>query len=47
MAVIEFVVSFTMVAFNLAVVTMSIWLDKLVIYTKLDSGSLEQCRLFI
>ena len=46
MAGIELVVIFTMAAFNLAVVARSIGLYKLVVYTELGSGSLEQRKLF-
>jgi len=44
---IELVVIFTMAAFNLSIMAGSVWLDKLVVYTELGSGSLEQRKLFL
>ena len=44
---IEFVMIFTVAAFNLAVVARSIGLYKLVVYTVPGSGSLEQRKLFL
>ena len=44
---IEFVMIFTVAAFNLAVVARSIGLYKLVVYTEFGSGSLKQCRLSV
>ena len=46
MAGIEFVVIFTVAAFDLSIMAGSIWLDKLVVYTELGSGSLKQRRFF-
>ena len=37
---------FAVAAFNLTIMAGSVWLDKLVVYTELGSGSLEQRKLF-
>ncbi len=44
---IELVVIFTVVAFDLAVVSRSIRLNMLMSYAELGSGRLKQCRLFL
>lgn len=44
---IEFVVIFTVTAFDLPLVSRGIRLNKLMSYTELCSGSLKQCRLIL